>query len=112
MMPRRVIQVAVVVAALGCVLIARLPASSQQSPGAAAAAPAKSAERALLDRYCVGCHNERLKTAGLTLDRADVEHVDRNSELWEKVARKLRSREMPPAGSPRPAAAAYDAVIA
>ena len=111
-MPRRVFQFAVVVAALSCVLIARLPASSPQSSGTAAAAPAKPAERALLDRYCVSCHNERLKTGGLALDRADVEHVDRSSELWEKVARKLRSREMPPAGSPRPEAAAYDRAIA
>jgi hypothetical protein len=56
----------------------------------------------MLDRYCVVCHNDRLKTAGLLLDRTDVEHIDTASEVWEKVVRKLRAGAMPPAGNPRP----------
>src|ERR1700676_3010435 len=67
-----------------------------------------SAQRALLDRYCVTCHNEKLKTAGLMLDKMDVEHVTVNPEVWEKVIRKLRTSPMPPAGTPRPDEAAYD----
>jgi hypothetical protein len=59
-------------------------------------------ERALLDKYCVTCHNDRRKTAGLLLDKEDVERVDRNPEVWEKVLRKLRTASMPPAGVPRP----------
>src|SRR5712692_8470725 len=66
--------------------------------------------RAVLDKYCVSCHNERLKTAGLTLDKMDVGHVSDGAELWEKVARKLRTREMPPPGRPRPDQATYDAM--
>ena len=74
------------------------------------AAPASGAAalRPVLDRYCVTCHNGRLKTAGLELDALDVDRVGANVELWEKVARKLRTREMPPAGLPRPDRDTYD----
>jgi hypothetical protein len=61
-----------------------------------------AALRPVLDRYCVTCHNGRLKTAGLELDALDVNRVGSDAETWEKVARKLRTREMPPAGLPRP----------
>src|SRR5262245_12839596 len=61
-----------------------------------------------LDRYCVTCHNATLKTAGLLLDQLDVTRVGASPEAWEKVARKLRTREMPPAGLPRPDSATYD----
>ncbi|MBF8305299.1 MAG: hypothetical protein HW398_487, partial [Acidobacteria bacterium] len=63
---------------------------------------------ALLNRYCVVCHNERLKTAGLLLDKMDVAKVSAGPEVWEKVVRKLRTRGMPPAGAPRPDEAVYD----
>jgi len=65
-------------------------------------------EGALLDRYCVACHNERLKTAGLALDKMDAGHAPAEAERWEKVIRKLRTGEMPPAGRPRPDKAGYD----
>ena len=85
---------------------------------AAAAAPAGAAQagsaeatttpaRALLDRYCVACHNERLQTAGLELDTADVTDVSADPALWEKVVRKLRAGAMPPAPRPRPDEATY-----
>ena len=80
-------------------------------PGAAgeqAPAPAPPA-RELFDRYCVTCHNERLRTAGLLLDRLDVSRVRANAETLEKVVRKLRSGQMPPAGRPRPDAETIDA---
>ncbi len=67
-----------------------------------------SAYRAVLNRYCVTCHNEKLKTAGLLLDKMDVEHVSVGAEVWEKVIRKLRTAAMPPAGAPRPDQATYD----
>jgi hypothetical protein len=63
--------------------------------------------RAVLDKYCVTCHNQRLKTAGLTLDAMDLGQVPAQAETWEKVIRKLRSGTMPPAGMPRPDAATY-----
>ena len=63
--------------------------------------PAASSQRALLDTYCVACHNERLRTAGLMLDKMDVEHVGEGAEVWEKMVLKLRARAMPPAGRDR-----------
>ena len=81
--------------------------------GSAEAAPASAQEqRALLDRYCVGCHNQSTKTAGLALDVADVERVSGSIDLWEKVVRKLRTGAMPPAGQPRPTKTASDAMVA
>jgi mono/diheme cytochrome c family protein len=68
--------------------------------------------RAVLDKYCVSCHNQSLKTAGLMLDKADVEHAGANSEIWEKVLRKIRAGEMPPPGRPRPDTATYSAMTA
>jgi mono/diheme cytochrome c family protein len=73
------------------------------------AAPANPA-RELVTTYCVGCHNERLKTANLALDKADAENVSNSAEDWEKVVVKLRSRAMPPVGNRRPDNATYDAV--
>ena len=70
-------------------------------PPQASAAPA-SAQRALLDKYCVTCHNEKTRTAGLMLDKMDVEHVPDGAETWEKAIRKLRGGMMPPQGMPRP----------
>jgi Protein of unknown function (DUF1592)/Protein of unknown function (DUF1588)/Protein of unknown function (DUF1587)/Protein of unknown function (DUF1585)/Protein of unknown function (DUF1595)/Planctomycete cytochrome C len=64
----------------------------------------------VLERYCVTCHNERLKTAGLILDPSELSRVADKPELWEKVIRKLRSSSMPPAGAPRPDKATSDAV--
>src|SRR5437870_11932602 len=60
------------------------------------------APRPLIDQYCVTCHNERAKTAGLMLDKMDVDHVGSGAETWEKVIRKLRGGMMPPTGRPRP----------
>ena len=68
--------------------------------------------RALLDRYCVTCHNQELKTAELTLDTMDVEKVSASAAVWEKVLRKLRGREMPPVSMPRPDEASYDSFAA
>jgi hypothetical protein len=68
--------------------------------------------RAVIDKYCVACHNERLKTADLMLDKADLERAGASAELWEKVLRKLRAGEMPPPGRPRPDAATYAALTA
>jgi len=68
---------------------------------------ADPAYREVLDKYCVTCHNQRLKTGGLTLDNMDLANVPAQAEVWEKVVRKLRSGTMPPAGLPRPDPATY-----
>src|SRR5689334_3952302 len=66
--------------------------------------------RAVLDTYCVTCHNDRAKTGGLSLQNVDPAHVSQDSEVWEKVVRKLRAGMMPPQGMPRPEPAAYEAL--
>ena len=73
----------------------------------AAAAPAQ--DRTFLNQYCVTCHNERTKTAGLMLDKMDIEHVGDNPETWEKVVLKLRTGMMPPSGARRPDRSMIDA---
>ena len=85
-----------VVAAAGQALAA--PGGAGAAQGVAPAA----AQRALLDRYCVTCHNERLNTGGLALDRLDPADVGAAPARWEAVVRKLRGGMMPPAGRPRP----------
>jgi mono/diheme cytochrome c family protein len=62
-------------------------------------------QRALLDQYCVTCHNARLKTAGLMLDTLNIERLSDSADVWEKVAHMLRTGTMPPTGRPRPDAA-------
>ena len=75
-------------------------------------------ERALLDKYCVACHNVKARAAGmdsavkLTLDNLDLSQVNRNVAVWERVVRKLRAGQMPPAGMPRPDAATYESMTA
>jgi len=114
--------------AIGC--LATLPiivAAAGQPTGARPAQPAQISrpagatptadQRALLDRYCVGCHNQRGKAAGqeparkLTLDDLDLARIPDRAEVWERVVRKMRAGMMPPAGSRRPEKAAYDGFI-
>src|SRR5262244_1813258 len=68
------------------------------------------APRAVLDKYCVTCHNQKLRTAGLALDTLDVTNPSANAEAWERVIGKLRAGSMPPPGNPRPDAETYRAV--
>ncbi len=62
-----------------------------------------------VERYCIGCHNQKLRTGGFALDPAA--DIASHGEIWEKVDRKLRTRSMPPAGLPRPDERTYVSVI-
>ena len=77
-----------------------LQAAPQQTTPSALPAPATS--RALVDKYCVTCHSDKVKTGGLTLQSADLNKVAENAAVWEKVIRKIRVEAMPPQGMPRP----------
>jgi mono/diheme cytochrome c family protein len=74
---------------------------SPPSSSAAGAVPLAAGPRRLLDRYCVTCHNERLKTADLRLDRIDVANPGAEAEVWEKVVRKVHTGTMPPSNMPQ-----------
>src|SRR5262245_3166562 len=93
---------------IAAVLLIAVSVTPEAAPEQSAPTPAPSigpSSRALLDRYCLACHNDKLRTAGLTLEKVDLEQVGPSAEVWEKVLRKLRAGAMPPAGRPRPAPA-------
>src|SRR5215467_5886874 len=79
-----------------------LGAMQAQAPQSPAAQSAASNQRQFLDRYCTACHNDRLKTGGMTLEHVDVARPDAQPEVWEKVARKLRTGVMPPSNMLQP----------
>ena len=85
-----------------------LHAGSQDTP-ARPATPAMN-PRAVVDKYCVTCHNQRTKTQGLALDGLDLTAPAAHGEVWENVVRRLRTRSMPPQGMPRPDDATYEAL--
>ena len=78
----------------------------------AARVPSLAPERALVKQYCSGCHNDSLKSGGMSLVRLDLAHPAQSAELAEKVIRKLRTGLMPPPGLPKPAPAAVKALVA
>src|SRR5688500_7428911 len=107
--------------ALACVLVAAWLAALPHAVGsvpvqAQAPAPvAVAAPRAVLDRYCVTCHNTAAKARGsvpVALDGLDLNNVGADAATWEHAVRKLRAGQMPPAGSPRPDKATHEALAA
>jgi hypothetical protein len=66
--------------------------------------------RATLDQYCVTCHNDRLKTSNLSLEKRDLATVGDHPDIWERVVRKLRAGVMPPPDIRRPPLADYEAL--
>ena len=101
---------------LGTVLLVWLmPQAGVRADETAPAASRQPAElRAALDQYCVVCHNSYVSTpataTGIVLDRADLSDVASDPALWERVVRKLRTGQMPPAGMLRPDEAMYEAL--
>src|SRR5215470_12608999 len=72
------------------------------------AVPQAEQHRAMLNTYCVTCHNTRTKTGGLALDSATWD----DAAVWEKALRKLRGNQMPPPGSPQPAQKDVESFVA
>jgi len=96
--------------AVGASVIAQRPPAQQPTPASDLAYFAPLSQKALLDQYCVTCHNERLKTGGLALETLPLNRLgETNAETWEKVVRKLRAGLMPPAGAKRPERGSLDA---
>ena len=88
-----------------------LPAAAGPgASGAVQAAGAAPTAGALVERYCVSCHSERLRTGGLVLEGLDASRPGEHPEVWERVAEKLRAGSMPPQGRPRPDVETYHAV--
>ncbi len=93
-----------------CVSAGPLEAGQAGVPPSASAPPA---QKALVDKYCVGCHNDRSKAryANLSLEHADFEQMASGGELWERVIGKVKAGAMPPPGNPRPDRAALHAFV-
>ena len=89
----------------GTRLAGKEPGAVQAERQAPASASAATPQEQLVRRYCITCHNERLRSGGLSLASVDLGRVGGHSEVLEKVLMKLRGGAMPPAGRPRPDAA-------
>ena len=98
----------------GLVLVAGIAGTdSQVSAQSLSSSTGVPEAREVLDQYCVTCHNDRSRQAGLTLQNISTDHVGQREsdiEIWEKVVKKLRARTMPPAGRPRPSVESYDSI--
>jgi hypothetical protein len=86
--------------------------AEQTSASAINSVSSEADHRTLVNRYCVSCHNERAQTAGLALEAINKEELSANQAVWEKVVRKLKARQMPPAGGRRPSEDTYRAALA
>mgnify|MGYP006089315231 CR=1 FL=1 len=110
-------------ATLSVALVTSVSPDTVSAQAAGVAAAEVSPQRALVDQYCVTCHNgdfvdgtdeprsllvSQLRAVGLALDDVDVDHVGQHPEIWENVVRKLRVGAMPPQPRPRPDKATYD----
>jgi mono/diheme cytochrome c family protein len=85
---------------LGALAACSLGAAPQQAGKQASAAA--NPNQALINRYCVTCHNQKLRTAKLALDALDLTHPEKDALTWERAIRKLRGGMMPPPGASRP----------
>jgi len=89
--------------------------SAQQTPARPSSVPANAPAaaanpRAIVDKYCVTCHNQRTRSSDLVLEGIDISRPGTHSEIWEGVVRRLRTRSMPPQGVPRPDEATYESL--
>ena len=83
-------------------MAASVPAALTPAKAPAPPGPDGSRQWALTKQYCVVCHNQKLSSGGVSLATLDASNVTGNADVLERVLRKLRSGEMPPAGMPRP----------
>src|SRR5438552_2278082 len=107
---RRLIHVLTIAMLFLAVASSDAQTAGQQRQSTPAAAPAVAPlDNALPNQYCIGCHNQRAKTAGLMLDSMDYSNIGKDAATWEKVVRKIKTGMMPPSGARRPERAALDA---
>src|SRR6266550_5306955 len=103
------------IALAGVVFLSAVTLSAQNSPAQNSPAPnspsAAATQRATLDKFCIACHRGNTPSAGLHLDTFDTASFETNGATWEKLARKLRNREMPPADMRRPDETTYKALV-
>ena len=91
--------------------IASLELALTQAPPSDANSPhSAGAFKAMVERYCLSCHNAEDKTGGLDLESALAASLSDNTELWEKSLRKIDARQMPPVGKRRPTELGFESL--
>lgn len=96
----------------GLVAAGGLRLAAEALPGASVVSlPTPSRHRDLVDAYCLDCHDDSKKEAGLSLESIVADDIATHAVEWEKVVKRLRGRQMPPVGEPRPDEATYTATI-
>src|ERR1700720_3922425 len=87
-------------------------AATVRAERGASSSPSADSQRALVDRYCMGCHNATAKTGGVSLQDVNFANVGEHAAILERVLHKVRSGEMQPSGRPGPDAASATAFTA
>jgi mono/diheme cytochrome c family protein len=100
-----------VLTGIALAMAALVPAATLQAQNSTSSSSAASDYRTTLQLYCVGCHSGPNPFAGLNLEPLDFAKLEENGEIWEKLVRKLRARQMPPAGMPRPDDATLEGIV-
>ena len=108
---RATVVIALASMALVASLTSVITAAPQQAGAPGPASPAQS-QLATMQQYCVSCHNDRVKTAGVSFQGVTPESIGQHAEVFEKAVRKMRGRVMPPPGARQPGAAAADSLVA
>ena len=114
--PRQQLTLVMTGGAIALVAVVSATVSARQSGPAAAgqtettSTATRTPARELVSTYCIGCHNDKVKSGNLSLQNVDAQQVFNSAEAWEKVVVKLRTRAMPPPNARRPDNATYDRV--
>ena len=94
----------------GLLAAAALSGFQQVAPRTTPQTATPQTVKTVFDQYCVGCHNDKIKTSNFSLEKADLSIAGDHPEVWERVIRKMRAGMMPPPGMPRPPLATYEGV--
>jgi mono/diheme cytochrome c family protein len=97
--------------AIAVAMASLLPSATLQAQNTSSNSSAANDYHTTLQLYCVGCHSGPTPFAGLNLEPLDFANLEADGEIWEKLIRKLRARQMPPAGMPRPDDATLEALV-
>jgi len=108
--PRGTVVIALAAFTLVASLTRVFTAAPQQAAAAAQASPVQG-QLATVQQYCVSCHNDRVKTAGVSFQDITPESIGQHADVFEKAVRKMRGRVMPPPGARQPGSATIDSLV-
>ncbi len=100
-----------IIVVLVAVSMAALATHQPEPASARAPTDEPASPRAVVEAYCIGCHDGDKPKGGLNLSAVVGDDVARHPEAWEKVVRRMRAGQMPPAGKKRPGEETYHSVV-